>query len=154
MDLQKILDNAVQTQRAEKFNNSPQLSLGELILKLEAIPLSPKKKYESEELIDREVAFGMDGVYPTHYMSWRGIYRELALGFTTDDSTRPVLSQFIKDTKECMGKTFEGYKGGDFVMGKTTPVWVANYGNSENNALIDVEYDDYEVRLITKRLES
>jgi len=27
-----------------------------------------------------------------------------------------------------MGKVFQGYKGGDYVMGALTPVWVAEYG--------------------------
>jgi hypothetical protein len=27
-----------------------------------------------------------------------------------------------------MGQVFGGYKGGDFVMGALTPVWVADYG--------------------------
>jgi len=27
-----------------------------------------------------------------------------------------------------MGQVFNGYKGGDFVMGALTPVWIASYG--------------------------
>jgi hypothetical protein len=32
---------------------------------------------------------------------------------------------------EAIGKTYTGYKGGEYVMGKVTPVWVANYGNCD-----------------------
>ena len=46
-----------------------------------------------------------------------------------------------------MGATFEGYKGGDFLMGKNTPLWVANYsycngfkqnGDRDSQGVIDV----------------
>ena len=34
-------------------------------------------------------------------------------------------------------------------MGKTTPIWVANYGNGGKTAVIDVVDNEYEVILIT-----
>ena len=34
-----------------------------------------------------------------------------------------------------MGQVFEGYKGGDFMMGALTPLWVAAYGNCGNKLL-------------------
>ena len=31
--------------------------------------------------------------------------------------------------KGAMGEVFQGYKGGDYQMGRNTPVWIANYGD-------------------------
>jgi len=35
---------------------------------------------------------------------------------------------FLWLTGSAMGQVFNGYKGGDFVMGALTPVWIASYG--------------------------
>jgi hypothetical protein len=32
--------------------------------------------------------------------------------------------------RAAIGEVFEGYKGGDFQMGRNTPVWLASYGCS------------------------
>jgi hypothetical protein len=80
-------------------------------------------------------------------MSWRGIYAELAIGFSSEGNIKVI--DFYNMLKEAIGKEFTGYKGGEFIMGKATPVWVANYGNSGNTALLDVVDDDYQIILIT-----
>jgi hypothetical protein len=67
--------------------------------------------------------------YPTELMSWRGVYAELSFGFSFEGK-EPTVKKIITELREAVGKTYEGYKGGDFVMGRSTPVWVANYGNS------------------------
>lgn len=142
MELQTIINNAIEARRAEEMKNSTQLTLGELILKLEAVT--------NKEL---PVFFDKTKYRPTGIGSWRGSYRELAISYTPDGvyggyngttveheiggdkfyntvSTalpeKPTARDFIDKLKECLGKTFVGYKGGDFLMGKTTPVWVAN----------------------------
>lgn len=40
---------------------------------------------------------------------------------------RPA-AELLSECKAAMGQVFTGYKGGDYVMGALTPVWVANYG--------------------------
>ena len=57
--------------------------------------------------------------------SYRGYYSDLA--FEKDDGLRSV-KELLDSCKSCMGQVFEGYKGGDFVMGALTPVWIAEYG--------------------------
>jgi murein DD-endopeptidase MepM/ murein hydrolase activator NlpD len=119
--------------------------LGELIAKLEAIP---KKTGDDEQ----DVVFSFGYMYPTGLSSWRGIYRELALEFTDErgGEKRPMkLGAFIEMLKDAVGKTYEGYKGGDYVMGKGTPVWVAKYGDAGNTGVVDVLDKDYEVILAT-----
>jgi hypothetical protein len=143
MDLQTFVDNAVKAQRAEELKHSPQLLLGELILKLEAV----KNK-------DLPLFIDLMNKRPKGIDSWRGIYAELAIqtenfgSYQTEEvkhkfsdgtvfykhktigKEKPTVSEWISVLKESVGKTFTGYKGGDFTMGKGTPVYLAENGNS------------------------
>lgn len=146
MDLQTILKNAVSAKRAEDMKTSAQLTLGELILKMEGKDLS------------KTVVFDDGKHFPTGLSSWRGSYDELALEYSDgqgiESSYKPMTgADFVEKLKKAVGETYTGYKGGDFVMGKTTPVWVANYGSCEGfreetedgheTAIVDiVETDD------------
>jgi len=84
-----------------------QMTLGKMIAVLEAMP--------KETLIN--------GVGPLH--SYRGYYCDLAF---EPDATKVSASGVLAMCKSAMGKVFQGYKGGDFVMGELTPLWVASYG--------------------------
>ncbi len=141
MDLQEVLSNAVKAKRTEELKTSPQLTLGELILKLEAVT---KKELN--------VYFDFECARPTHLNSWRGSYDELALSFMFEGDVLTV-EKLLTILKGAVGKTYIGYKGGDYVMGKTTPVWVSNYGNSGNTAVVDVLVLDYSIILETKYCE-
>ncbi len=91
-----------QRERAET-----QLTLGKLIAALESMP---------------------DGAMVVNLVdahSYRGYYSDLA--FELGGGTRPA-ADLLTEAKGAMGEVFEGYKGGDFVMGKLTPMWVASYG--------------------------
>ena len=57
--------------------------------------------------------------------SYRGYYCDLA--FELNDGMR-LATELLTECKAAMGKTFGGYKGGDFVMDAQTPVWVVSYG--------------------------
>ena len=133
--------------RQEELKNMPILSLGEIIAKLEGISEVEKDREE-----EPTVRYNFEYLRPTTLDSWRGVYAELALGFT-DEGDWPKLSDFIKMLKSAIGKTFTGYKGGDFVMGRGTPVWVANYGNSGNTGIVNIKNLGYEVVLITQDLD-
>ena len=115
--LQNIVTNAMQRERQEQLKTSSQLTLGEIILKLEGIK---NKKLP--------VIFDVEQYYPVGISSWRGSYHELALEYESDEEPM-LLKDFEKMLKKMIGKTLMGYKGGDFLMGKTTPIWVANYGD-------------------------
>jgi hypothetical protein len=57
--------------------------------------------------------------------SYRGYYSDLAFeGGTSQIEAHELLAS----CKSAMGKVFTGYKGGDFMMGELTPLWVASYG--------------------------
>ena len=111
---------------------SPQLTLGELILKLSVV--------QDKTL---PVIFDVKKYHPEGVESWRGSYCELAINYR-DKGTPPQVKNFLKLLEETIGKTFVGYKDDDFLMGKITPVWVANYGESQGfrteaeTAVVDV----------------
>ena len=115
IDMQAMVDNAVSRARSERMAKSDQLTLGEIITKLEA----------TEDWANKKVRFDF-GKVPTGIDSWRGSYAELSLHF--GDGEGPLTSDLIKQLKDVVGKTLEGYKGGDFYMSRHTPVWVANWG--------------------------
>ena len=151
MDIQTVLDNAVKASRHESLKTSPQLTLGELILKLE--PLRQTwTSHDGKETHDKTVRFDFEYLHPSGLSSWRGSYSELAIEFK-EEGNAPALKEFIAQLKEAIGKTYVGYKGGDFVMGKNTPLWVANYGNSGSTGVLDTKDTDYEVVLITGECE-
>lgn len=86
-----------------------QMTLGQLIETLESMP-------------DGTVVEGLGELD-----SYRGYYCDLA--FEPLPSKKPA-SEILDVCREAMGKVFTGYKGGDYVMGALTPVWVANYGDT------------------------
>ncbi len=150
MDLQEIINNAMVAGRAKSMLTSLQLTLGELILKLEAID-------------DKTLPVIFDGKkhYPTGVDSWRGSYCELAIEYSTT-SCHMSVKGLLKILKNTVGKTFTGYKGGEFLMGKTTPIWVANYGVSHGfkedgdkycQAIIDVTKGKNNIIIKTKAID-
>ena len=91
----------------QKERSATQMTLGKLIARLEAMPPDAR----------------IDGLYEPH--SYRGYYSDLSLE-KRDEST--TAGELLNKCRACMGKVFHGYKGGEFVMGELTPLWVAEYG--------------------------
>jgi hypothetical protein len=139
-DLQTYINNQIKAARAETFAKSDQITLGALIAKLQAV--KDKKS---------PVVFDFCGMKPTNVYSWRGAYCELALGYTDPDSKDVTVASLLKELKSAIGKSFTGYKGGDFTMSKDTPIWVDNWGRYTLTAIVDVLDDGYQVMLITKQ---
>jgi hypothetical protein len=120
MDLEKYLRDTVDAQRANDLKTSDQMTLRELIISLEAI---------SDKTLP--VYFDNGKHWPNELDSWRGVYAELALEYDQTPEA-PNVQVLLDELKSAVGKTFTGYKGGDFTMGNHSPVWVANYGNSQS----------------------
>jgi hypothetical protein len=150
MDLQTLLDNAVVASRAEELKSSPIMTLGEAIAILESSELT-YASYE-KKLTDKMVQFDFGYMHPDGVDSWRGIYAELAIGYS-EESGGVTAKDFLKQLKDAVGATFTGYKGGDFMMGKATPLHVDNYGHCSSTALVGISVDDYGVTLRTWKLE-
>ena len=99
MDISVLIDglNAQwQRERAET-----QMTLGKLIADLEAMPKGAC----------------VANLKSAH--SYRGYYSDLA--FEKGEGQRPA-AELLAECKAAMGKVFEGYKGGNYVMGALTPV--------------------------------
>ena len=56
--------------------------------------------------------------------SYRGYYHDLA--FEPVEYT--TIGEMLKHAESALGKIFEGYKGGAYLMDKWTDVWFAHYG--------------------------
>lgn len=96
------------------------------------------------------VQYAFGGLSPTFFDSYRGDYSHLALGFRLPDGGRAMtVADLIAECEEADGATYEGYKGGDYQMTGSTPLWVANYGDATGTALIGVFDGGYIVRLET-----
>lgn len=104
-DVQAMLDGLSAQMQRER--STTQFTLGNLIAALEAMPLSAM----------------IDGIKSPH--SYRGYYCDLA--FEPSESRTQVATALVM-CREAMGQVFEGYKGGDYMMGATTPLWIALYG--------------------------
>ncbi len=145
MNWQDIISNAVQVQRDEHMKTSEQLTLGEMILKLEAIADKSKPVVFDEQY------------HPIGLDSWRGSYAELAFEYVQTGKKLSV-EELLKKCRDAIGATFYGYKGGEFVMGKTTPVWVANYGDAsgfigDSQAVVNVSEQEQSVIIETKAID-
>jgi hypothetical protein len=86
-----------------------QMTLGALIVALDAMPPGAE----------------IDGIQDPH--SYRGYYADLAF---EPKAGRVLVSEALAMCREAMGQVFTGYKGGDYVMGALTPLWISNYGTT------------------------
>jgi len=105
-EMQALMDGMSAEWQRERA--ASQMTLGKLIKRLESFP--------PEQLVN--------GIQEPH--SYRGYYSDLAF---ESPKTQSLACVALEICRKAMGEVFEGYKGGDFQMGKNTPVWSANYGS-------------------------
>jgi hypothetical protein len=120
----------------KEVEDAGQMTLGAFIAALEPLPQ------------DRCVCFDFAQLAPTALDSYRGYYDHLALGF--EEQALPTVAALLADAKNAMGRTFVGYKGGEFVMNEHTPMWAANYGRSGGSRIVGVEEREFEVLIRTQ----
>jgi hypothetical protein len=80
--------------------------------------------------------------------SYRGYYVDLAFTPININHAGAVL----KNLREALGAMFEGYKGGEYVMTEKTPLWIAEYGDASEIAVMDFVVTPDCVQVITKNL--
>ena len=114
-DLQALIDGKSAQWQRERA--ATQLTLGALIAALEAMP-------EGSQVAN---------LIGPH--SYRGYYCDLY--FERGEGTRPA-AELLASCRGAMGQVFTGYKGGDFVMGALTPLWISTYGHSSGTKLLAV----------------
>jgi len=73
------------------------------------------------------------------FSSYRGYYDQLAMCRGNGPTT---VGEVLQKARECDGKTFQGWKGGDFVMGLDTKVWVSDLGTCESLRPYDIVVED------------
>lgn len=134
MDIQKIV-NALAEQSAME-RQQYHITLGELIDKLSAA--DKDKTVRNQE-----------GAYISAACdSYRGYYSDLAFEW----GGKSTVGELLKSAEDALGKTFEGYKGGEYTMSENTPLWVAEYGCCGEAVLGASEADDAFV-LVTKDID-
>lgn len=84
------------------------MTLGELISTLQNLP-------QTDKISDYR-----------HAYSYRGYYDQLAI--RRKEYAVCTVAELVTYLKGCIGKSYEGYKGGWYEMDKRTPVWIAEYG--------------------------
>lgn len=116
---QDELDKLIAGWRKER--SLTQMTLGGLIIRLEQFPK------------DRKI----QRLYSPH--SYRGYYEDLAFELSENDATVSELTDLLRN--ECLGETFEGYKGGLFTMKEDAPLWIAEWGCC-GSKIIDIQEGD------------
>jgi hypothetical protein len=138
---QAVIEHLVEQAKTEHLADKGIITLGEIIDKLSTeSPSSPVKVQWGGVLTD----FG-------DLMSYRGYYSDLAID--AGDSERTV-DQVLSALRSANGKTFYGYKGGDFTMGRGTLVWVSSYGECTGVGVTGVEFIDGVVVITSADCES
>ena len=87
-----------------------------------------------KELIEELELMPPDGVIRYAFgrpRSYRGHYEDLAF----EPVAIAAVADMLKHAKSALGATFEGYKGGDFVMEEYTSCWIAEYGSSAGDKI-------------------
>jgi len=151
-DFIKEIHERVKAKRDETFSKSGQMSLGNMINKMQEIV--DKHEATKEEA---NVYFDFCRTYPTKIDSWRGIYAELALNWRqypdyAQQTDTPLKAKGFLELLKCAnGTEYTGYKGGTFRMSLSTPVWVDNYGHSSDTAVVDIKDEGYQVIIVTRK---
>jgi hypothetical protein len=91
-----------------------------------------------EQEPDKVVRFNniSDHDYPNYFCSWRGVYAELSL---THGMRKMTVGQLLAKAEGALTQTFTGWKGGDYQMDESTPVWADDEGYCNYNAIIGTE---------------
>jgi len=143
----------IQRERDENVINSGQWTLGELIDALNGITDMDKQVRFTD--LNETHQYPQHITYPDRAGSWRGIYKELAIGYDYFEKGKriPTVKDILILLKGCVGTIFEGYKGGEYKMELDTPVWVDNSGQCSHNMIYGIKETDSFVVILVKNQE-
>jgi hypothetical protein len=105
--VQAMLDGM--SAQLQKERSTTQMTLGKMIAALEAM------------VTDKQVQ------RLAHLHSYRGYYSDLA--FELRDGTMSA-QELTGLCRAAMFRVYQGYKGGDYLMGENTPMWISDYGST------------------------
>lgn len=92
------------------------------------------KHIHLQTLIEELEKLPQDGIVPFGFGapdSYRGYYSELA--FVPMECS--IISEMLDHAKSALGKTFTGYKGGEYTMGEYAECYIAEYGCSAGDKI-------------------
>jgi len=98
---------------------------------------------------DNWVFYSFGYFKPTTFGSFRARYEDLALGYT-EKVGHIAVKELLERCKDANGKTFEGYRGGEFTMHLDTPLWIANDGDNPKTAIERLSDEKYMTVIHTK----
>lgn len=136
------------------------MRLGKLITLLEAMPQDAHVRFAriappEPDAVEWSVP---DGAAPREFMSYRGYYERLGLDWTpgqyTPERQDKTVAELLAQARECVGKTFRGYKGGDYTMHVDTLVHVAEHGSSGDDVPVGVELRNGVATILIAAVES
>ena len=135
LDIQDFIE-IQKKQWAKESNNKGAMSAEEIISKLEEFKDSNKLVFieMNSEIFTSD--FAAD--------SWRGSYNLPSIEYYSGNGGCSI-EYAIENLQEIDGMKVEGYKGGDYILNKEDPLFIANCGESNNcTAIIDIiESDDF-----------
>jgi 2-keto-4-pentenoate hydratase len=94
------------------------------------------------------VFFDFGGLVPHYFDSYRGYYDHMAITFTGESAAE--VRQLVAKLKAADGEVFSGYKGGDYRMNRSSPVWVANHGECDGTAIVGLLVESHRVTILTE----
>ena len=133
MDMQKVMKGIIATAALDR--SKYHLTLGKLISALAAMPDDAVVRFDH-------------GASPGVLDSYREYYSDLAF----ESMGKPVtVDSLLVYARAALGCEYRGYKGGDYMMTQTTPLWNAEYGDC-GLAIIGCHVDGDALILETKQL--
>lgn len=120
------------------------MKLGDMIDWIEAW----KKIFGNPQKVN--VTFDFCRVNPDGIDSWRGDYSQLAIGWS-DDSECVTVDEFQRMLINSVGKTFHGYKGGEYKADRDTEVFIDNYGRFTNTRVKELRADEFEFVIVSEK---
>lgn len=138
MDLQGLVNAMGDMAKQERSNYH--ITLGELISALEGA--SDKNL---PVLISHDPSKSV-----TMPHSYRGYYSDLSIEPSNEITT---VEGLLDELSEVHNKELTGWKGGEYLMSDSVPIWISEEGTNSGNAVIDVMHNEKNVTLITKLID-
>lgn len=137
MDIQELIDGI--SLILQDVRKDYHLNLGELIAILGSLD-------------DDTVVVFDHGGYPDEFDSYRGYYSDLSIS-SSGNKSLSTAKGLLEKCGQALGSTFTGYKGGDFFMESSTPLWSSQYGDT-GKAIVGINTnEDGSLILITKQVD-
>lgn len=110
---------------------------------------------------DHHVVFDFGSAIPTDVDSYRGYYEQLAIGYEMglasgcpqsdghDPDNLCTVAELLERLQDVLGRTYSGWKGGEYEMGEHTRMWAANAGHSTSTAITGIASCTWQTVLTT-----